>query len=90
MERLVRHPEKLERLRAEALAGEEAQLTATIEETLCLRPVIVIRKLTEPVEIGGYELPAGAAVTPCIHLVHRHPEPGSFIPERFLDDPPGT
>jgi cytochrome P450 len=96
MERLVRHPEKLERLRAEAPAGEEAHLTATIEETLRLRPVIVIviRKLTEPAEIGGYELPAGAAVTPCIHLIHRHPEidpePGSFIPERFLDDPPGT
>ena len=42
MERLVRHPEKLERLRAEALAGEDAYLTATIQETLRLRPVIVL------------------------------------------------
>ncbi len=96
MERLVRHPEKLERLRAEVLAGEEAYLTATIQETLRLRPVIVlvVRKLTEPVEIGGYELPAGAAVTPCIHLVHRnpeiYPEPDRFLPERFLETPPGT
>jgi cytochrome P450 family 135 len=96
VERLVRHPEKLERLRAEALAGESAYLTATIQETLRLRPVIVlvIRKLTEPVEIGGYELPAGASVTPCIHLVHRnpeiYPEPERFLPERFLDNPPGT
>ena len=97
MERLVRHPEKLERLRAEALAGgEEAYLTATIQETLRLRPVIVlvIRKLTEPVELGGYELPAGVAVTPCIHLIHRdpeiYPEPERFLPERFLDNPPGT
>ena len=96
MERLVRHPDKLERLRAEALAGEDAYLTATIQETLRLRPVIVlvIRRLTEPVEIGGYELPAGARVTPCIHLVHRNPEiypdPDSFLPERFLDNPPGT
>ncbi len=96
MERLVRHPEKLERLRAEAVAGEEAYLTATIQETLRLRPVIVlvVRKLTEPVEIGGYELPAGASVTPCIHLVHRnpeiYPEPDRFLPERFLDNPPGT
>jgi cytochrome P450 len=96
MERLVRHPDKLERLRAEALAGEEAYLTATIQETLRLRPVIVIvvRKLTEPVEIGGYELPAGARVTPCIHLIHRdpaiYPEPDRFLPERFLDNPPGT
>jgi cytochrome P450 len=96
VERLVRHPEKLERLRAEALAGGNAYLTATIQETLRLRPVIVlvIRKLTEPVEIGGYELPAGASVTPCIHLVHRnpeiYPEPERFLPERFLDNPPGT
>jgi cytochrome P450 family 135 len=96
VERLVRHPEKLARLRTEVLAGEDAYLTATIQETLRLRPVIVlvIRKLTEPVEIGGYELPAGARVTPSIHLVHRdpatYPEPDRFLPERFLERPPGT
>jgi cytochrome P450 len=96
VERLVRHPEKLERLRAEALAGEDAYLTATIQETLRLRPVVVLvaRRLTEAVEIGGYELPAGVTVTPCIHLVHRdpetYPEPGRFLPERFLESPPGT
>jgi cytochrome P450 len=96
MERLVRHPEKLERLRAEVLAGEDAYLTATIQETLRLRPVIVLvaRRLTEPVEIGGYRLPAGVTVTPSIHLVHRdpriYPEPERFRPERFLEQPPGT
>jgi cytochrome P450 family 135 len=96
MERLVRHPEKLERLRSEALAGEDAYLTATIQETLRLRPVIVvvIRKLTEAVELGGHRLPAGASVVPSIHLVHRdpaiYPEPEGFLPERFLDSPPGT
>jgi cytochrome P450 len=96
MERLTRHPEKLERLRDEVGAGEDAYLTATIQETLRLRPVIVIviRKLTEPVELGGYELPAGARVVPSIHLIHRdpqiYPEPERFLPERFLDNPPGT
>jgi cytochrome P450 len=96
LERLTRHPEKLERLRDEVEAGEEAYLTATIQETLRLRPVIVavIRKLTEPVELGGYELPAGARVVPSIHLIHRdpqiYPEPERFLPERFLDEPPGT
>jgi len=96
MERLTRHPEKLERLRSEVEAGEDAYLTATIQETLRLRPVIVvvIRKLTEPVELGGYELPAGTRVVPCIHLMHRdpqtYPEPERFLPERFLDNPPGT
>jgi cytochrome P450 family 135 len=96
MERLTRHPQKLERLRAEVEDGEEEYLTATIQETLRLRPVIVlvVRKLTEAVELGGYELPAGAGVTPCIHLIHRdpsiYPDPDRFIPERFLDNPPGT
>jgi cytochrome P450 len=96
VERLCRHPEKLQRLCEEAEAGEEAYLTATIQETLRLRPVIagVIRRLTEPVEIGGYELPAGVKVVPAIYLVHRNPEtypdPQSFRPERFLESPPGT
>jgi cytochrome P450 len=96
VERLVRHPEKLERLRSEVVEGSDDYLTATIQETLRLRPVIsiVIRRLTEPVEIGGYELPAGVSVTPSVYLVHRNPEiypdPDSFKPERFLDNPPGT
>jgi len=96
IERLSRNPEKLERLRAEVLAGREEYLTATIQETLRLRPVIstVLRKLTEAVEIGGYELPAGVTVAPSIYLVHRnpevYPEPQRFLPERFLDNPPGT
>jgi len=96
VERLVRHPEKLERLRSEVEDGDDAYLTATIQETLRLRPVIalVLRKLTEPVEIGGRELPAGVAVAPCVYLVHRnpeiYPEPDRFLPERFLDNPPGT
>jgi cytochrome P450 len=96
MERLTRHPEKLERLRDEVEAGEEEYLTATIQETLRLRPVIVIvlRRLTEPVELGGYELPAGVSIAPSIHLIHRdpeiYPEPERFLPERFLDNPPGT
>jgi cytochrome P450 len=96
IERLTRNPDKLERLRAEVLAGREEYLTATIQETLRLRPVIsiVLRKLTEPVEIGGYELPAGVSVAPCVYLVHRnpeiYPEPQRFRPERFLDNPPGT
>ncbi len=96
VERLARHPEKLERLRDEVEDGRDEYLTATIQETLRLRPVIsiVVRHLTEPVEIGGYELPAGIGVTPCVYLVHRnpevYPEPDRFLPERFLDNPPGT
>ena len=96
VERLSRHPDKLGRLREEVEAGESSYLTATIQETLRLRPVIsiVVRRLTEAVEIGGYEIPAGASVTPCIYLVHANPEvypdPARFLPERFIDNPPGT
>ena len=96
VERLVRHPDKLERLTAEVTDGGEEYLTAVIQETLRLRPVIslVNRTLKEPMEFGGYELPAGIKVAPCIYLVHRNPEiypdPDAFKPERFLDQKPGT
>jgi cytochrome P450 len=96
LERLARHPEKLDRLTAEVEAGEDEYLKAVVLETLRLRPVIslVNRTLKEPFEIGGYELPAGVKVAPCIYLVHRrpdvYPEPERFLPERFLESPPGT
>ena len=78
------------------LAGETRYLEAVVTETLRLRPVIslVARRLTEPVELGGWRLPAGVGVTPSIYLMHRrpdiYPDPESFVPERFLDNPPGT
>jgi cytochrome P450 family 135 len=96
LERMVRTPDTLERLREEALAGEDEYADAVAKETLRLRPVlpIVVRRLTEPVEIGGYELPAGTTVAPCIYLVHRradvYPDPYVFRPERFLEQPAGT
>jgi cytochrome P450 family 135 len=96
VERLVRHPDKLERLRAELAAGEEEYLDAVIKETLRLRPVlpVVVRQLTEPVEIGGRRFPTGVRLAPCIHLVHRdedvYPDPRAFRPERFLERPAGT
>jgi cytochrome P450 family 135 len=95
-ERLSRHPDKLQRLAEEVCAGDAAYLDAVVTETLRLRPVISIvnRRLTEPVEVGGWRLPAGIQVAPCIYLLHRrpdiYPEPERFLPERFLDRPPGT
>jgi cytochrome P450 family 135 len=95
-ERLVRSPDVLERLVDEIDAGEDAYLDATIQETLRLRPVIslVLRRLVEPMEIAGRELPAGVSVAPCIYLMHRrpdlYPDPHAFRPERFLETPPGT
>jgi cytochrome P450 len=92
VERLLRHPDKLERARS----GDEEYMDAIVKETLRLRPVIplVARKLKEPMEIGGWNLPAGATAAPCIHLIHRrediYPEPRAFRPERFLEQPAGT
>jgi cytochrome P450 len=96
VERLCRHPEKLERLTGEVRAGENGYLQAVVQETLRLRPVIsiVLRRLAEPMEIGGRLLPAGVSIVPSIHLVHRradiYPRPDEFRPERFLEQPPGT
>jgi cytochrome P450 len=96
LDALTHHPAALTRLRDEIDAGDDTYLTAVVQETLRLRPVIalVLRRLTEPMEIGGRMLPAGVTVAPCIYLLHRRPdvydEPRAFRPERFLEKPPGT
>jgi cytochrome P450 len=91
LERLLRTPRVLDRVRDSIEAGEDEYLDAAIKETLRVRPVIVdvARKLTAPVEVGGYELPAGTFVLPSIAALHfrddLYPEPLEFRPERFLD-----
>jgi cytochrome P450 len=96
IELLARHPEALSRLEDSVTAGDDTYLDAVIKETLRLRPVIalVLRKLMEPMEIGGRLLPAGVSVAPSIYLVHRnpeiYPEPERFRPERFIEQPAGT
>jgi cytochrome P450 family 135 len=96
LDALTHHPAVLARLRDEIDAGEDIYLEAVVKETLRLRPVIalVLRRLVEPMEIGGRMLPAGVNVAPCIYLLHRradvYDEPRAFRPERFLESPPGT
>jgi cytochrome P450 family 135 len=92
LERLVRHPNALARLRE----GDDEYADAVVKETMRLRPTIsiVLRKLQEPMEIGGRLLPAGVTVAPCIYLMHRrpdiYPDPHSFRPERFMEGQGGT
>jgi cytochrome P450 len=100
IERLVRHPEKLRRLvqeiDAEADGGGDEYMTAVVQETLRVRPVvpIVVRVLQEELEVGGYSLPAGTRVTPSIYLTNRnarvYERPAEFRPERFLGGAPET
>jgi cytochrome P450 family 135 len=88
---LLHEPEKLALLKDDLARGEDGYLDAVIKETLRIRPVVpgVVRKLTRPFELRGYELPVGTRVAPNIYLTHRNPavfpEPDRFLPERFLD-----
>jgi cytochrome P450 family 135 len=76
------------RLRDESAAGEDGYLDAVVKEVLRTRPVLSIaaRKLAAPFAVGGWQLPAGVHVAPCIYLTHRRPElyrePLAFCPER--------
>jgi cytochrome P450 family 135 len=96
-ERLLRHPDKLARLRAEVDDGaEQVYLDAVVKEItrLCPSVPVVLRRLAQPMLIAGHTLPAGTAVGPCIHLIHRssdvYERPRSFMPERFLGDSAGA
>ncbi|MCA1569502.1 MAG: cytochrome P450 [Chloroflexi bacterium] len=90
-ERLVRHPEILRRATEAAESGDDEYLDAVAKESMRVRPVLfnVARRLTTPVELDGYRLPAGIYVILSTGLVQRserhYPEPGEFRPERFLD-----
>jgi cytochrome P450 len=91
-ERVLRHPEVLERARG----GDDAYLDAIVTETLRVRPVIpaVLRHLQQPVELGGFSLPKGITVMPAITLMHAdpgiYPEPERFKPERFVENGKGS
>jgi cytochrome P450 len=101
-ERILAHPDVHDRILAEmdaaAAQGKTAAsdlvqleyLDATIKEVLRQRPSVPMfgRRLTRPMVLRGYEIPAGAMVAPSVYLTHRrpdiYPEPELFRPERFL------
>ena len=90
LERLTRYPEVLAKAVRAALDDDEAYLDAVAKEALRIRPVIfdVGRKLTAPIELHGYHLPAGVMVVPGIGLVHADPavydRPEVFDPDRMI------
>jgi cytochrome P450 len=89
-ERLLRHPEVLERVRRAVDESDDRYLDAVIKETLRLRPVLndAPRLLTAPLQLGSFDIPPGWYVAPAIPLVHTDPhvfrDPDRFQPERFL------
>jgi cytochrome P450 len=101
---ILSHAQVAERLQAElegarlgdgtldlAALPKLAYVDAVIKEALRLRPILpdVVRMLTSPATVAGYEIPAGVMLMPTIYLAHRraetYPEPEAFKPERFLD-----
>jgi cytochrome P450 len=93
MNMLARHPHVVEELRAE----DDDYLTATIQEILRARPVLpnaAPRLVKQRVEIGGWEYDRGVCLLANTYLVHHdpdiYPDPYTFRPERFLEEPPGT
>ena len=94
LERLLRSPEKLQRLTAEIEGGVDDYLEAVVKETLRARPVVpvVARHVRQPVELGGCMIPTGSILMVSIYLVHSdpdtYPEPDEFRPERFLEGTP--
>ncbi|HEX3608424.1 MAG TPA: cytochrome P450 [Solirubrobacterales bacterium] len=96
-ERLGHDPRVLGRLVEEIDAGEDAYVTATIQETLRIRPVlpnVAPRLVAKPIEVGGWTYPPGCSLVLNGYLIHHDPEiypdPDAFRPERFLDEQPGT
>ncbi|HEX6023331.1 MAG TPA: cytochrome P450 [Solirubrobacter sp.] len=71
LERLARHPTELE---------TDEQIDAFVREVLRTRPVLSItaRRVLQPYRLGGYTLPPGVYVAPCIYLAHRRGD--TFIP----------
>ena len=91
-ERLVRHPQALER----AATGDTAYTDAVVQESQRIRPVItyVMRTLQAPMTVAGHEVPEGATLGTSITIMHRrpdlYPDPLAFRPERFIESKPET
>jgi cytochrome P450 len=89
LDRLGREPELAESFVADS---RSSRADAIVRETLRLRPPASgsLRRLLEPMQVGGRELPAGATVLVPTSLLHHDPrgfdDPERFEPERWLGD----
>ena len=87
---LLRHPEALERVVAEARAGENAYTDAAVSESLRIHPPVIAaaRIAATDLDLDGWRIEAGTRVWTPMTLIQRRPDlfpdPDSFRPERFL------
>jgi cytochrome P450 len=98
----LQHPGTIERMRDEvdrvfadgfdpSKVKQLAYVGAVANESMRLYPIAtaVTRILKRERTFGGYTVPAGTRMAPCIYLTQRDarlwPEPDRFRPERFLD-----
>lgn len=95
LERVVRHPEVLARLAAEALNGDSDEYAkAVTNETLRIRPPVIgiARRTVARFELGEHVLAPGTWVVTPFRAIHRnpklYPQPDAFRPERFLEQAP--
>ena len=98
---LARHPQILQKLRAELeVAGPEIEpgsilsfpyLDAVCKEAIRLHPILAecARVPMQPMQILGHNIKPGQALVVSIvgihHDPHTYPEPDTFRPERFLE-----
>jgi cytochrome P450 len=95
---IARRPEVLGKILAEIRAappgGPLPYLDATIKEVLRMRPLApnIVRRVTAPIKMREYDIPAGTYVVICAYNVQHNPAvwdaPEEFRPERFLDKRP--
>jgi cytochrome P450 len=89
LDRLAREPQLAESFLADPRSRNS---DAVVRETLRLQPPASgsLRRLLQPMQVEGRELPAGATVLAPTSLVHRDPrgfrDPDRFEPERWLAD----
>lgn len=96
LERLSRAPEALSHAVEDATDGVSPYVTAVIQETLRMRPVVPMsaRLVRHAIRLGSRSVPPATPLAVSALLIHHradlYPDPAVFRPERFIGRQPGT